>query len=550
MSAPLENLLRDARLDLILGRIESDPSVINEVINSLDSKIRSVKFNAILILGKLGTNASSALAKLTACLEDNDFGICRETIKSIGSMGNIAESSVSGISKLITHKQAAIRREIAVALGNIEYTSDIVISTLLTALKDPEEDVRTAAANALGHLKSSSTNVLSALAGSLRDNHWRVRAASATALGLIGSTDNNCIANLITQLNDSDWRVRYKIIDALTNFGEKAIPELVVALNTMNYLVKKSVIEVLGEINTKNQDVINALAPFALSRKEALRGKSITSLSNIGAPAMPQLLTAIKKASSSGKGLRILIALGLIPGLGTLLGAYSYFYTSNGILGAFLSLLGGMFLGTLAHSRNNSPANERRSAILSGIGSISDDLKELIPEIVKTLGELNLLTPYYQVKVKSEKLSIGGKIRYAFGLAYNTFMAFLEDPFRKKANVRVELCRTLGKIGQGSPLAVSVLVEKLSDNKDSVRRGAALALGKIGPFANTAIPNLINILKDRKPDVRWRAAEALGRIAEGTPQVISALEERLYDKYDHVSAQAEFSLELIKEKQS
>ncbi|KKL11277.1 hypothetical protein LCGC14_2547410, partial [marine sediment metagenome] len=47
MSAPVEKLLRDARIDLILSRIEKDSSVINEVIKHLSSEIRSIKFNSI-----------------------------------------------------------------------------------------------------------------------------------------------------------------------------------------------------------------------------------------------------------------------------------------------------------------------------------------------------------------------------------------------------------------------------------------------------------------------------------------------------------------------
>ena len=57
MSASLEQLLRDARIDLVLGRIEKDPSVINEVITQVDNEIRSIRFNSIFVLGELGPKA-------------------------------------------------------------------------------------------------------------------------------------------------------------------------------------------------------------------------------------------------------------------------------------------------------------------------------------------------------------------------------------------------------------------------------------------------------------------------------------------------------------
>ncbi|MHA1327693.1 MAG: hypothetical protein ACTSRH_10285, partial [Promethearchaeota archaeon] len=57
MSANLENLLRDARTDLVFSRIEKDPKVIDEVIKLVDSDIRSIRFNSIYVLGEIGEKA-------------------------------------------------------------------------------------------------------------------------------------------------------------------------------------------------------------------------------------------------------------------------------------------------------------------------------------------------------------------------------------------------------------------------------------------------------------------------------------------------------------
>ena len=94
MSAPLEKLLRDARIDLILARIEKDSSVVNEVITHLDSEIRSIKFNSILVLGEVGLVPPDAIPKIMSCLEDEDWSICREATRSIGKIGSIAQDAV------------------------------------------------------------------------------------------------------------------------------------------------------------------------------------------------------------------------------------------------------------------------------------------------------------------------------------------------------------------------------------------------------------------------------------------------------------------------
>jgi hypothetical protein len=78
MSASLEDLLRDAKVDLVVARAEKDSTVINEIVAHLNIDIRSIRFNAALSLGELGEKATASVSKLVDCLEDNDWSICRE----------------------------------------------------------------------------------------------------------------------------------------------------------------------------------------------------------------------------------------------------------------------------------------------------------------------------------------------------------------------------------------------------------------------------------------------------------------------------------------
>jgi hypothetical protein len=83
MSAPLEKLLRDARIDLILSRIEKDESIIDELIGFLDNDSRSIKFNSIHVLGLLGQKSADSISKVINCLEDEDWSICREATRTL-----------------------------------------------------------------------------------------------------------------------------------------------------------------------------------------------------------------------------------------------------------------------------------------------------------------------------------------------------------------------------------------------------------------------------------------------------------------------------------
>ncbi|MFX0012580.1 MAG: HEAT repeat domain-containing protein, partial [Candidatus Hermodarchaeota archaeon] len=94
MSASLEQLLRDARIDLILSRIEKDSSVIDEVIEQVDNDIRSIRFNSIFVLGELGEKSGRrAVSKIKTYLKDNDWSIRRECARSLGKIGPIADEA-------------------------------------------------------------------------------------------------------------------------------------------------------------------------------------------------------------------------------------------------------------------------------------------------------------------------------------------------------------------------------------------------------------------------------------------------------------------------
>ena len=70
MSATLTELLRDAKVELVVARCEKDSKIIDEVIDHLKSDSRSIRFNASLALGELGEKASESVASLIECLAD------------------------------------------------------------------------------------------------------------------------------------------------------------------------------------------------------------------------------------------------------------------------------------------------------------------------------------------------------------------------------------------------------------------------------------------------------------------------------------------------
>ena len=120
MSTPLEQLLRDARIDLVLARIDKDSTVIEEVIRNIDNDIRSIRFNSIFVLGEIGEKSDERIVhKITEYLKDNDWSIRREAARALGKIGKIASSSIKELSKCCSDDEESIRLAVVISLGKI-----------------------------------------------------------------------------------------------------------------------------------------------------------------------------------------------------------------------------------------------------------------------------------------------------------------------------------------------------------------------------------------------------------------------------------------------
>lgn len=70
---------------------------------------------------------------------------------------------------------------------------------------------------------------------------------------------------------------------------------------------------------------------------------------------------------------------------------------------------------------------------------------------------------------------------------------------------------------------VSDLIEKLSDEKATVRYQAAQALGEHGQKASAALPYLLKALEDRERKVRYFAAQSIGNVASDPTYAVTKL---------------------------
>ena len=473
MSASLEQLLRDARIDLVLSRIEKDESVIKEVISHLDSDIRSVKFNAILILGEIGQKSIDGLSKLKECLEDNDWSICREAARTMGKIGNMAKDSIPQLSKMLKDKEESIRKEAAIALGRIGEPTSEAIAGLIEALDDNSEILRTEAAKSLGDLGTEAYEAIPYLMNSLKDVSWAVRTVSAQSISKIGRGSIKAIPNLITALEDPDWRVRYRVSTTLVDIGEAAIPSLLEVLSHKNDIVRKIAVETLGEMKISDLKIIERISDLLNDKVEKVRGKAADALRNIGKMAVPYLINTIEKSNMSMKN----IIISALRGIGT---------DAEEAIPVLINLL-----NTPEIEKQIDPTfiNKFKKAILTFLEDPRSKKASFRVEVARALGEIG---------INSEEAV------YALAKALN-------DP---KYIVRRAAALSLGKLGSISSKVLPSLINALHDENPDVRWRASEALGLIGVNTDEIISSLNGLIHDRCDYVCESAINAIDILSE------------------------------------
>lgn len=473
MSAPLDKLLREARIDLVMSRIEKDSSIINEVISHLDNEIRSIKFNSIHILGLLGEKSEKSIPKLIILLDNDDWSICRETVRSLGKIGNSAINAIPKLSKLLSNNEVSIRKEAAMALGKIGNPTDESISNLIMACNDEDEEVRTEVAKTFGDLGPKAQEAIPALMKCLKDVNWTVRTASAQSINQIGRDSTTAIPSLIDALEDDDWRVRYRVINTLSEIGKDAIPSLQNKLASKNAIVRKGAIDALSEMKIDDPKIINSISFLLTDKAEAVRGRAADALRNIGKEAVPALIEALEKSNTKMK----LIVISALGGIGR---------------DAVLSIKN--IINMLYHHDQKVEYSP----------SFISHLKSMIVTFLNDPFSKN-------ASIRVESARALGRIGFNSEDAVHALEAALNDP---KYIVRREAALSLGKLGLDSKVVVPTLINTLNDRNPDVRWRSSEALGLIGINSEQVMTGLNDLVHDKCDYVCESAINALDTLTE------------------------------------
>ena len=264
-----------------------------ELIEQCRHRFPATRLRAIKALGKLGSEAASALPALSIVLDDADAKVREAAAASIGQLGPAALASLGS---MLSHPDKYIRRHSVWALAKLGPHAVPLRHRLCLALKDEDPRTASGAAQALGALGELGADSISALAEAMRGSNIVLCRLAAKALSQIGRPS---LPTLVSHLRHHDPFVRGESAVALGWMGPKAavaVPMLLDVLRSSSPVSAQPLgVPIPGIAGTPPTGVAPKPGD-APSSVDAARANAAQALGRIGpaaASAIPLLTVAL-----------------------------------------------------------------------------------------------------------------------------------------------------------------------------------------------------------------------------------------------------------------
>ena len=180
----------------------------------------------------------------------------------------------------------------------------IPIFLCLIACQSPKEHAKTlvtelGSTDAVRRAEASETLVamgpeaIDALIQGVSDKNPQIREMSAWTLSEIGAPAARVVPVLISTLADPDENIRVMGSVALQNLGEPAVPYLIDALRAESTEIRLNAAYALGEIGTPLDTILPALISTLTDPEWNVRRLVVRALVTIGTPALDALIQAL-----------------------------------------------------------------------------------------------------------------------------------------------------------------------------------------------------------------------------------------------------------------
>jgi HEAT repeat protein len=227
--------------------------------------------------------ADSVLEQIAA-LRDEDWAVREEAATALGALRDAR--AVGPLVQLLGDDDRAVREATMQALTAI---GEDAVPALGRCLEGSNLTVQESAAAILATI--GDDRVVDALIAALASTDWIVRMHAAKGLGRIA--EPRAIHPMMPLLQDKVKAVRVEVSEALARIGQAAVPSLLEALQSKEWLVKLHAIEALGKM--RSPDTAEPLLSVLFNDPDqAVRTDAVRALGDIGdSRAVDFLLTSL-----------------------------------------------------------------------------------------------------------------------------------------------------------------------------------------------------------------------------------------------------------------
>jgi HEAT repeat protein len=430
------------------------------------------------------------------------------------------------------------------SLGEEGEISPEAVDALAAQLKDRSPTIRAHAAHALSHFGPAARSAVNALAPLIVDPEVNVQREAIRAWTRIHPAASVSVPVLEKTLRDADPAVRTGALHLLAEIGKPAVPSLIQALKQEKAALWACL--VLAEIGPDAADAVPALADAVRAdTRPEIRREAALALGAIG-PA-------------SAKAVRVLTER-LVDADSSVSSSAAYALGRIGpeAKAAVPALRKGVessdpFVQTisawsLAKIEPQDPARRDIALKLLTAGLRSNQTR-LRAAAARGLADLHpapeaILPAIVEVLEGGDRESAGQALEVLAALGEAGVPALTGA--LKREEIRPTVATILGHIGPPAKKAVPALAEIIKSDKNvRARCESLIALGAIGAEAAEAVPAVIQALNDPQEKVSYSACYALGRIG---PTAIGAkleLQKKLTDPDEFVALAAAWALAQI-----
>lgn len=496
-----------------------------QLIKALDHKEKSVRHQAMELLGGISPASNETLEAFTAKLKGEDPVL---RIKSAGALWKAKHEADPILPVILEGSKSAdldIRHEANVVLFQIEPLPKEGLVIVREAIKDKDAGIRLKAAQALVGTEGDDRKLALTAATALLESDFKREAIQL--IGKVGPDATDALPALVKVASGGDRAWYPDLGKTFVKIGKPAIPFVVQVLergdpdhsemiksalieigpdsvtpvlkhvSDSNQTIRRTAIEVVAALIKKSDDATKAAKEIVPPLIEAMKSKDAQTRYEAG-----HLLTQFGAAGKDA-----------VPVLTEWLKSQSIYEREEGAR---------ILRGFAAHAQEAVPAllvmledadSEPRKAAVATLEEIAYHCKESRPKIAEGMKEP-------KCKERARLAEVLWRVEPGNEVTMPALAALVKD--RKTMN---SACLTIERLGAEAKPIVPAMLEAWKEQPERSLPRLIRALGTIGPGAKDAQDNMKEALKSKNNNVRAEAAIALQRTGAPPKEFVEVLTE-------------------------